>query len=257
MKLFTAFSLLLLSSAVLLAQDSTNVTPLQFSVKSVTPIGPVLSASPTAQELADLFISIGQDLSSERAVSIVTEKGDKAVPGLSRLLSRNSIGRSDRPANSPPDDTLVTAPYKMHAMAALVAIGTPEALDVVLSMTSSKDKKELVGLALNEVANKYYANAARSRRAPSTKLITALFRMADDQTMIGCLQKSTGQIAQEGIMRWLGIDFGEQQYDDARLKAGKGRGKKLTVAEYRQYWFQQNASKLVWDEEAGRFKAPK
>jgi hypothetical protein len=238
-----------LLSGTLFAQD-TNLVNINHSADAFTAVKlPLLSAVPTSKELSTLFWATGSQLDSKIAIQMAAAKGDGAIPGLAQLLVGNSglIGATSVSAS----DTLI--PTKLYALSTLELIGSPAAISVILQSLASEKSPVIRAYGLNAVSKTYYKKVQAENLTPVQEIITALFQNVDDQTYIGDFQKSVGQIAYEGLMCWIGLDFGDPQFADARMQAGGAQGS-FSPAVYRKLWWNQNAGKLAWNGATGHFE---
>lgn len=247
MKEFIVTAALIIYSMSLLAQDSTNVShPIQPVVPSPVK-GPILSTIPTEQELTDLFVS--GEISSQEAVKRAAEKGDNAISGLRQLLFSELTFGSQRY----PDDTGVSSAFKTYPVLALEAIGSPQATSALVEVANSQTNVEIQGIALNAIANTYYRTVRRDGLIPDKTIVVPLVEHADDSRYVGYYQKAISQIVQDGIIQWLGMDFGDPQFEGARKEGGK----EISAAAYGRQWWQKNVTRLQWNPATGHFEIGK
>ncbi|MGB2869517.1 MAG: hypothetical protein WBD36_13765 [Bacteroidota bacterium] len=211
--------------------------------------GPLLSASPTPQELADLFTTgeIGHSEGIERAV----EKGNSAVEGLRELLFSQTLRGSQQEYA----DSGGLPPNKIFAVLALEKIGTSAAFEVLTEAAVSYVNVEIRGLSIQALSKSCYQHARKGEFIPLTSVVAALIQNLDNPTFIAATQGPVSQIAQEGLVRWLGLDFGDPQFREAR-KIDKGEAE-ISAAEYARQWWQRNADKIAWNGVSKHFEVQK
>ena len=230
--------------------------------------GPVLSSNPTALEFADLFTT--GEIGESEAISRAVEKGDNAVAGLKALLFSETI----RGAKRQPSDTGGFVPNKVAVVLALEGIGTEQSFAVLVRAANSHKNSEVRGVALNALSTVYYRQAQQENLIPDSDVIEALVKSLDDEAYVRLLQKPVRQIAQEGLLKWVGLDFGDPQFEEARIVAAGGKyssvGQKgkpknwdpevdnkkqpqLSAAAYAKLWWEENKSKVSWDKEKKHF----
>lgn len=214
-----------LLSVNLFAQDSTTAVN--------APQLP-LSLTPTCQELINLFQSVGNQIDQDAAAIVVASKGDSAVPALSQILSLETIP-NPHPMSIDTGNGKVPFTYgKLMAITALEKIGSPKAFSVILLTADSYGISEVRASALNSVATSYHDKALKGILTPNPQVLGTLINSVDDSTYIWFLHKTIGHVASEGVLSWMGIDFGDPQYKDARTKAGGAHGE-MSQSVYRKY----------------------
>jgi len=215
-----------------------------------------LATAPTPQELADYFVSSAQgDETPYEAILTVALSGDSAVSGLSELLSSDSLHTSNRFASrlAPPLDTMkFLTPNKLYAILSLEAIATPKAYSILQATAASHPDPEVRGLALNSMANVYHAAISKSKVIPNKDFLPLFFNPADSEKFIGCLGKTIGQIAKEGLNNWLGLDFDEPQFASQRSIGNQ----LLPGSEFTSLWWKANSANLMWDGNSRHFRLP-
>ena len=213
-----------------------------------------IPAVPTAQELAELFISAcNGEMNPLDAVDLAVTKGENAAAGLTELLFNNiNYSAAPKPTDLP-DSVVFIAPNRIFPVLALEKISTPGAIAVLIQAAESHSNLEIRSIALNFIANKYYEKIQKEDITPDKKIIQLFMGSVEDSTYIGYLQKTTGQIAEEGLLQWLGKDFGELQIDEAKEKVGDVNPAVMSVSEYRRQWMQENEKNLVWNKEKKKF----
>lgn len=213
-----------------------------------------LSPVPTSQEIADLFVAANANFTIDDAVRLVAKKGDGAVPALEQLIFSRTIVGSKRIEGDTSNGTITFAPRKIHALFVLESICTPSAVAVLLRIVREYDDATLRGYALNAINRTYYQQVRKQNIAPDKAVVAELFRCANDQFYVAALQKTISQIAKEGIFLWLGVDFGDPQFQEERIKAGMD-GKELNSDDYRKVWWDAKSQVLTWNGNVGRFEA--
>lgn len=137
-------------------------------------------------------------------------------------------------------------PNKVFVVLALQAIGTPDAVTTLLKAAGTSSNPEVRGFALNALNNTFYTDTSKIQLGstpPDTAIIRVLITSSNDSTYIGSLQKHTYQIAQDGLMCWLGKDFGGPEFDSARTI----NGTKMAVNDFENSWLKTNKAKLKWN----------
>jgi len=206
-------------------------------------VAPSVSSALTPQEIANLLTS--QNITVEDATCQIVSQGDAAVDGLCVLLASNQIlGIS----GDLPNKTIVAT--------ALEAIGTSRALQALVPVADSSGDIELRAVALEALVKSYYPRVLSDRLTPSKDAVCAFFANAGDTSYVGFLQKHVDEISQEGLVAWLGLDFGDPAFADARQKAG-ANGDELPASEYAKLWWRGNADKVAWNQQTGHFESPR
>ena len=267
MRQFIFVIFIILFSIDLFAQDSTQIDvgsrDVINHVSTNVPVDSInkaetshrISAAPTEQELAELFIfACNGEMNPLDAVDLAVEKGENAVAGLTELLfSQINYSTKPKPADLP-DSIIFIAPNRIFPVLALEKISTPGAIAALLRAAESHPNIEIRGIALNSIAKTYNDKIPKEDITPDKVIISVLMGSVEDSTYIGYLQKTTGQIAEEGLLQWLGKDFGELQIDEAKEKVGdKEPVVRMSVSEYRRQWMQENEKNLVWNKEKKKF----
>ncbi len=241
-------------SIILYAQDSTqvSVTPPANNVIAST-VTPPLSAVPSAQEITDFFLSTGKDLDPKVAVKTVSERGASAISGLREILFSERVRSSQAVPVDTGDSSFDFPQGRFYAVSALVTIGSDSAMIVLVQAAVTHKLPEIRAFALNAVAKTYYDKVRSEGLTPAENILDVLFRCADDPTYDGTLQKTVSQIASDGLVCWLGLDFGDPQFKEARIKAGGGQ-QEMAPETFRQLWWKENCGKLVWNKDTGHFE---
>jgi hypothetical protein len=250
MKAAIAVVFVVLASFPLFSQDSSQIALPEQAPAVETPKGPPLSDNPTAREFAELFTS--DDLEAHEAIERAAKKGEKAISGLEGILFSESI-RSSRPGTIEGE---MMNPNRILVALALEKIGSMKAFDVLIEAAMTHNNVEVRAVALNIINTSYNAKVKSEILKPKKVVVDALLRNSDDSTFIGYLQKPVCQIAQEGLMIWLGLDFGDPIFQDECVKAGKDQ-KKTSATEYSRLWWKENGTKLNWNKESQHFEAQK
>lgn len=279
MKQIFVFIICGLLSLNLYAQDTAQVNTSLIGQVAPAPRDTFLTAQPTAQELADFFISAcGGAMNPLNAVSIVAKKGENAVAGLTELLFNETIHSSKQLRNDQEFDTLIIYPNKLFAVLALDSIGTQSAMVALLRTADIHPNPEIRGFALNAIADQYYqltdtSKAKQVKFQPDTAVVRILVYNAGDSTYIGYLQKTIGRIVHEALVQLLGLDFSDPQFKEARISAAKGKvlnksdeqlssdevgeQPEVTAAKYAQLWWIENQETLSWNKETRHFEGKK
>lgn len=217
-----------------------------------------LSDSPTVLELTKIFAAPGKGkLDPFLALQAVTGKGDSAVSALELLLFSDPIaeiittknhhvpgGTRGEGIEIVKSDTV--RPNHLYAAMALEAIGTKNAYPALYRAAQMHPNIDVRGIALNALAGTYHDGERLQKVVPDKKLVHLFLSNVDDTTNVPQLAKSFGQIAREGLINWLGQDFGEPQGKSTRLVDAKGvdRG---SIVDFREQWWAANEKTLVWD----------
>jgi len=224
-----------------------------------------LSDSPTLFELTDIFAAPGRGtLDPFVALQAVIGKGDSAVSALDSLLfsdpiadiitTRMRIGTGvggDPGREIAKSDTV--RPNKLYAVMALEGIGSKESYPVLVRTAQLHPNKDVRGIAINAFASTYHEGERLQKFVPDKELLHLLLANVDDTTSVPYLAKSFGRIAREGLINWLGQDFGEPQGVIRRLHDAKGldRG---SLGDYREQWWSSVASRIAWNTGSNRFQ---
>jgi hypothetical protein len=254
-----------ISSCNLFAQSTAQITTQQGQV-SINTQSSLLSAQPSAQELTDFFVSASSGaMNPLAAVTLVANQGENAVPGLTTLLFSNAykcsipqstINQSALYSVNPVDSSVEQTkliPNKVFVVLALQAIGTPNAVTTLLKAAGINSNPEIRGFALHALNNTFYTDTSKTQLGsspPDTAIIRVLITSSNDSTYIGYLQKHIYEISQDGLMCWLGKDFGGPEFDAARTI----NGTKMAVNDFEQYWLKINEPKLKWNYSTRHFE---
>jgi hypothetical protein len=220
--------------------------------------GPVLSSSPTLIELQRLYLQVGVgtfDLAD--AQTIVVERGSSAVAGLAEVLNLTAIDDALFTEAQTKKKTLTKQQalftVQFFAVGALRAIGTDKVWTLLFQCAASHPDKQLRAEALRAYGTGYYERTIEKKTTPDKEIIHLLMRNADDTTFVVSYQHSLGAIARDGLKKWTNKDFGD--VDTKGKKVAWGRNKEqVTLAEYRERWWQQNGHKVVWKIATGLFE---
>ncbi|MEP0826716.1 MAG: hypothetical protein HRF40_14660 [Nitrososphaera sp.] len=224
------------------SQDTTEVaqSPIVENME-----GPVLSSNPPASELAELFKS--HDASSKDAVRRVVERGSGAVDGLVELL----LSPTDRWKDI--SDPMASLPNKLLAVDALARLKSVNGFLALARAAETGPDKEIRGRALYSLAVDYHAAVSKGEIEPTKSIVLAFISNLGNETLVGSIQKTLGQISQEGIVKWLGLDFGDPIFEKERL-AASGGGEDIGAIRFAALWWQENSEKLRWNSETHHFE---
>lgn len=224
-----------------------------------------LSDSPTVLELTKVFAAPGKGaLDPFLALQAVIAKGDSAVPVLELLLFSDPIAEIITTKILPVSSggraeggEIVTSdtvrPNQLYAVMALEAIGTKNAYPALFRAAQMHPNIDVRGIALNALAGTYYDGERLQKFVPDKKLVHLFLSNVDDTTSVPHLTRSFGQIAREGLINWLGQDFGEPQGAAKRLHDAKGMDRG-SLGDYREQWWSSAASKITWNAGTMRFQ---
>jgi hypothetical protein len=227
------------------SQDSLKTDAVPTPGISIDPLMPALSERPTAQEFADYFTS--QKFDPIMVVQAAIRIGEIAVPALSQLLLDASIRSSETAM-----DTGWAVPNRMFTIKALEGIGGRSAFGALTVAAGTHPEPEIRALAMNALAGKYYQVTRTLNESPDPTIVQAFLANTDDNTYVGHLQRSVGSIALEGLTVWLGIDFGDPKYEQARLTSSRD-SKEVSAGKYARIWWQERSSKVKWNRIEGHF----
>ncbi|MGB2866929.1 MAG: hypothetical protein WBD36_00635, partial [Bacteroidota bacterium] len=125
-------------------------------------------------------------------------------------------------------------PNKIFAVLALEKIGTSSAFEALTEAANSHNNIEIRGLSIQAIGKTCYQHARRGEFTPGTSVVAALIQNLDNPTFLAAAQRPVSQIAQEGLVRWLGLDFGDPQFSEAR-KTKDGEAE-MSAADYARQW---------------------
>jgi hypothetical protein len=210
-----------------------------------------LSATPSAPELAEIFINTGGGrVDPFASVPLVVSRGDKAVPALQAVLTNPALV-----GTSSGNDTL--HPKMLFAVLALEGIGTQAAYIVLTQTVQTHPDVEVRGEALNALAVTYHGADQVARFVPDKELIHLFLQNLDDTTQSVLMGRPLGQIARAGLITWLGRDFGEPQGELSPVmfpsSSGSSPATTITAAASHEAWWQSNAAQISWKDSLGRF----
>jgi len=211
-----------------------------------------LPANPTVLELTRLFLetTAGQH-DPFQVIPAVVRMGNKVVPSLRGFLFEtpiikvavlDSTGVVEDSVNAPP-------PNRVYGVMALDLIGTPAAYQVLADVVRLDTNGEVRGEALRAFAVNCYSRVVQGSLQPDTGVVHLLLGYMDDTTYVGGCSMKIGSIARQGLQNWTGIDYGEIVPDNLKAKDEKTLG--MTLAEYREQWWQQISSTMQWNSIAG------
>lgn len=268
-RIFCLMALLGLVTGALHAQavDTSRVNPNPPAIKSFLVSGVNdtlwLSRVPTVFELTNIFASPGKGkLDPFLALQAVISTGDSAVSALDSLLFSDPIaeiittkigmgsGVGNAGAETVRRDTV--RPNKLYAVMTLEAIGSKASYGVLVRLAQVHPNVDVRGIALRALATTFHESERLQKFVPDKELLHVLITNVDDTTAVPYLAKPFGQIAREGLISWLGQDFGEPQGKMRRLQTATGADRG-SLADYRDQWWQANATKISWDSGNSRF----
>lgn len=100
--------------------------------------------------------------------------------------------------------------------------------------------------------NSLSGDSSISAPAPDKRIVHILLQNADDTTFIENCNEALGKIAREGLLNWIGVDYGELPAAQGSSNASDGlaaQGK-----DTREQWWTNNKDKLAWNTNTGRFE---
>lgn len=220
-----------------------------------------LSRVPTVFELTKIFSSPGRGrLDPFLALQAVIVVGDSAVSALDSLLFSDPVAEviatkiglgSGVDVGTVRSDTV--RPNKLYAVMALEAIGTKASYPVLFRLAQLHPSRDVRGVSLNALASTYHEGERLQRFVPDKQLVHLLLSNVDDTSSVPYLAKTFGQIAREGLIHWLGQDFGEPQGKAKRLQDANGADS-CSLANYREQWWSSVASTIVWNASSNTFQ---
>jgi hypothetical protein len=220
-----------------------------------------LSSAPTLGELTRVFAApLKGGLDPFIALQAVIGKGEDAVAALDSLFWSDPVaelittkgGPGSRRSGELEQRSDTVRPSKLYAVMALEAIGSKGSYPVLFRLAQQHPNSDVRGLALNALATTFHEGDRLQNFVPDKELVHLLISCVDDTATVPYLAKSFGEIARQGLISWLGQDFGEPQGTTKRLRDAK-EGEGETLAEYREAWWRSNASKVAWNRETGKF----
>lgn len=237
MKSIALFTLTMVISVSLQAQQNLGVDT-SIAVPSTA----------TARALTRLFAetTAGQ-YDPFQVMKNVSSLGDIAIPALQAFLFDTT--------NQLMDSTSAVKPNKLYAVLALDRIGTPAAYQVLAQAAVNHPESEVRGTALRAFALDYYSRAQQDSIIPAKEVVHLLLRNTEDTTYVTYCNRRIGDIAREGLKNWMGIDYGDILPDSMRAQEEQKLG--MTILQYREQWWQQNSSNMVWNENTGHFEIKK
>lgn len=144
-------------------------------------------------------------------------------------------------------------PNRLLAVEALVKIHSTDAFFGLVESLVGEPDKEIKGRALSALAAEYHSAAVMGEAEPRGEILQAFISNLGNETYVGSLQKTLGQISQEGLVNWLGLDFGDRVFEQERIAAGEGM-EDVGAVKYASIWWEKNASKLRWNKESSHFE---
>jgi len=212
---------------------------------------PALSATPSAPELAEIFINTGSGkLDPFASLPLVISRGDNAVPALQGVLTNPALV-----GTSSGNDTL--HPKMLFAVLALEGIGTQAAYTVLTQTVSTHPDIEVRGEALQALAVTYHGTDQLARIVPDKELLHLFLQNVDDTTQSLLMGRTLGQIARTGLITWLGKDFGEPQGKLSPVVVPSSSSNSppttITAAASHEAWWQSHNSKIAWNSATSQF----
>ena len=249
------------STVVLNAQDTTSATamisgdPVVLAADMKPPLA--ISSTPTVQELSDAFIQAGMGQEDPfKVVALVAERGEDAVLALGEFLFAGpqpsaAIGTMQTDTGSV--QVYGLTPRKVYAVIALEVIGTKSAFETLFQVAASHPEEEVRTHALKAIAASFLARFQDGaiRGEPNKEVIHLLLRYADDCTKSPYVEGSLAGVARGGLRSWAEIDLGEV---NPAVKAITVQGETMSLAQYRERWWQGNYEKIDWSVEKKRFE---
>ncbi len=214
----------------------------------------VVSSSPPAQEIAKLFTETGEGLHDPFLVMRkIGSMGDAIVPALRSFLFSTPIQKVGvlDPDGKTIDSVDAPIPNRQYGIMALDLIGTPLAYQVIATDAVSDSDAQVRGMALRALAQSYYYRAKEDSLAPDNAVVGILLQNLNDSTYVNACGTTIGDIARKGLVNWTGVDYGEIPPDSVRAEEQQRLG--MTITQYREQWFQQNSTNMVWDPSTDHF----
>lgn len=203
-----------------------------------------VSESPSAQELADLFVRVSHaEIDPFELIGEVTARGDSATPGLSELLFSQSIRGT---MTEVPGDTALRPaaglpPNKIYAVLCLRGIGSQFAFSALFQAAVGHPDKNVEGLALQSIATDYLHKIQSGDLTASKEPVHLLIRASTRSDESEFLKTQIRRIALDGLKNWVGSSVADT-FEPQTVKA--------TDVEI---WWEQNEKNLSWKDEKGRF----
>jgi hypothetical protein len=184
------------------------------------------------------------------ALPEVIRMGDRAVPVLEGLLTDPAFCKP-----SSKNDTLRSC--GILAVSALEAIGTQAAYNVLVQTVQMHPDTDVRASALKALAVTYHGSDQLEKFVPDKDILHLFLQCVDDTTQGALQSKCLGGIARDGLINWLGRDFGEPRGMSTMVvnpsTASASTAGKITTVESHESWWQTHAGNIVWNSSSGCF----
>lgn len=195
------------------------------------------------------------ELNNFEVIRKISERKADAIPILTKLLSYHDEEKSE---NSN-DSLLEIVTVKLYAVYCLEVIGGQSAIDVLTISFPLQNNPEIQGAILNVFARSFYEQISGSNNqlAPPKEIIHLLLKNADNDAMVQRFDKSVGQIAREGLQRWMGIVF-DAIAPGQTVKVKESNAKvEMTAKQYREWLWKKYSNRLTWNKTTNLFQITK
>lgn len=213
-----------------------------------------IPGNPTARQITRLFINTTEGIYNPfMVVRGIDSLGNKVVPALKTFLFNTPvIKEAVKEPTGTIDSISAPKPDKFYAIMALSLIGTPQAFQVIGTAAASDSNPQVKGMALRALTTTYYYEARQNRITPDKSVVGLLMNNLYDTTYVRSCGYSIAQIARAGLKRWTGVEYG--QATSAKFRKMEEQRLGMSLAKYREEWWQKNSSRMTWNVKEGRFE---
>ncbi len=206
------------------------------------------STVPSSSDLQDIFRKIiSGKVELMTTISAIGKNGDAIIPSLQTLLNTPPLQSKNEVENM-----RQRRGWYFCAMI-LEQIGTVNAYSVIENLAQSYQDNEVRGFAMNSLADTYHFKCISDSIQPDTSVLHILVLSIDDTTHVSIKENTIGNIARNGMIRWTGLDFGE---DIRKVPGIHGTITQVPadLRKDRELWWQTIGSKLKWNPLDGWFE---
>jgi hypothetical protein len=207
----------------------------------------------TPNELFNIFHSAKGSQGRQELIEAVAEKGDTLVPVLDQMLFTEKFTKLNFAIPDTGESIEVFAPQMVMGIKALEEIGSDSAYAVIAKVAATHKSLYVRSFALEAMVSSMHEKVRQGKIHPRVDAIDILIQNSEDNTFIGEHQKTVKQIANEGLIRWLGFTFDDPQLEPERKLAKKDKSIR-TTRDFAQKWRKSNDAKLAWNKDTGHFE---
>jgi hypothetical protein len=228
---------------------------------STTTIQPILPDQFTASDLrAALGLAAAGVADPSQLISALARHASQSVVMIRDLLYDESVyaGVAEGVFHSIPAGSVrrfAPVPPQALLVLALQACGSAEAYAYLFRAATNHPSAQVRGLSLYGLAHGFRDKAKIRVIQPDKALLYLFLSNGSDTTYIGFLEKSTAQVAREGLRYWTGKDGGWPL--PVRVRVVPAANRPSGIPEYWQFWWRTRSPRITWDAEKAVFVLPR